>query len=73
VLLEYGLFVGAVGPDRTFFLYNRDHPPKIASDLAGVTALTYGDRDDGNLQAAVGPACTGLRRRYAKLGRLTER
>lgn len=73
MLLEYGLFVGAVGPDRTFFLYNRDHPPKIASDLAGVTALTYGDRDDGNLQAAVGPACTGLRRRYAKLGRLTER
>jgi predicted nucleotide-binding protein len=73
VLLEYGLFVGAVGPDRTFFLYNRDHPPKIASDLAGVTALTYGDRDDDNLQAAVGPACTGLRKRYAKLGRLIER
>lgn len=73
VLLEYGLFVGAVGPDRTFFLYNRDHTPKIASDLAGVTALTYGDRDDGNLQAAVGPACTGLRKRHTKLGRLTER
>jgi predicted nucleotide-binding protein len=69
VLLEYGLFVGALGSDRTFFLYNHDHPPKIASDLAGVTALTYGDRNDDNLQAAVGPACTGLRRRYAQDGR----
>lgn len=72
VLLEYGIFVGAVGPNRTFFLYNRDHPPKIASDLAGITALDYGDRDDGNLQAAVGPACTWLIRQCKKLGRLAE-
>lgn len=72
VLLEYGLFVGAVGPDRTFFLFNRDHRPKIASDLAGVTALEYGDRDDGNLQAAVGPACTRLIKQCKKLGRLAQ-
>jgi len=72
VLLEYGLFVGAVGPDRTFFLFNRDHRPKIASDLAGVTALDYGDRDDDNLQAAVGPACTWLIKRCKKLGRLAQ-
>lgn len=70
VLLEYGLFVGAVGPERTFFLFNRDHRPKIASDLAGVIALDYGDRDDGNLQAAVGPACTRLISQCKRLGRL---
>jgi predicted nucleotide-binding protein len=71
VLLEYGLFVGAIGPDRTFFLYDRSHRPKIASDLAGVTALDYrGDRSDGNLRAAIGPACTSLRKRNAQLGRL---
>jgi predicted nucleotide-binding protein len=62
--------VGTIGPARTFFLYNRDHPPKIGSDLAGVTALTYGDRDDGNQQAAVGPACTRLIERRTKLGRI---
>jgi predicted nucleotide-binding protein len=72
VLLEYGLFVGAVGPDRTFFLFNRDHRPKIASDLAGVTALEYGDRDDGNQQAAVGPACTRLIKQCKRLGRLAD-
>lgn len=70
LLLEYGLFVGALGVDRTFFLYNRDHRPRIASDLAGVTALTYGDRDDGNVRAAVGPACTSLIERRTRLGRL---
>jgi len=58
VLLEYGLFVGALGSKRTFFLYNREHKPKIASDLAGITALTYKSRD--NLQAALGAACTQL-------------
>jgi predicted nucleotide-binding protein len=72
VLLEYGLFVGSVGPDRTFFLFNRDHRPKIASDLAGVTALEYGDRDDGNLQAAVAPACNRLIQQCKKLGRLAQ-
>jgi predicted nucleotide-binding protein len=58
VLLEYGLFVGAIGPERTFFLHNRSHKPKIASDLACIMALTYRVRD--NLQAALGPACTQL-------------
>ena len=67
VLLEYGLFVGALGSKRTFFLYNRDHKPKIASDLAGVTALTYKNRD--NLQAALGPACTQLIDVCERLGR----
>ena len=66
VLLEYGLFVGAIGPERTFFLYNRSHKPKIASDLAGITALTYRDRD--NLQAALGPACTQLHDICERLG-----
>lgn len=69
VLLEYGLFVGSLGPERTLFLYDRHHKPKIASDLAGVTALTYdGERTDGNLQAAVGPPCTQLRKLLQKLG-----
>jgi predicted nucleotide-binding protein len=62
VLLEYGLFVGALGLDKAFFLYNRDKPPKLASDLSGITALTYRERSDGNTQAAVGPACTSLRK-----------
>jgi len=67
VLLEYGLFVGALGPQRTFFMHNREHKPKLASDLAGVIALTY--RDQKNLQAAVGPPCTQLQQLCEKRGR----
>lgn len=68
VLLELGLFCGALGRDRTFFLIDRDNKPKIASDLAGVTALIYGsNRSDGNMQSAVGPACEQIRQRAERL------
>jgi predicted nucleotide-binding protein len=67
-LLELGLFAGALGPDRTFFLIDRDNRPKIATDLAGITPLSYaGNRSDGNLQSAVGPACEQIRQRVEKL------
>lgn len=69
VLIEYGLFVGALGQSRVFFMYNRDAPPKIASDLAGVTPLMYGDRSDGNEIAAISPAANKIRKVAAELGR----
>jgi len=69
VLIEYGLFVGVIGVKRTFFLFNRDHRPKIATDLAGVTPLTYRDRPDGNLRAAVGTACNDIRKTANRLGK----
>ena len=70
VLLEFGLFTGALGADKTFFLLNRDHKPKIASDLAGICALTYGDRSDQNYHGAVGAACTALRQAVKLTGTL---
>lgn len=68
VMFELGLFVGALGRRRTFFLHNRESPPKIASDLAGIAGVTYSERDDGNLQAAVNPACLEIAHRIAELG-----
>jgi hypothetical protein len=70
LLIEYGLFVGVLGAERTFFLYNRDHRPKIASDLGGVTPLSYRDRSDRNLQAAISPACNHIRQIANRLGRV---
>ncbi|MFL5383686.1 MAG: nucleotide-binding protein, partial [Longimicrobiaceae bacterium] len=61
VLFELGMFMGILGRRRTFILYNRDAQPKLPSDLAGVTALTYATRADNNLMAALGPACYKLR------------
>jgi len=60
VLFELGFFMGALGRERTFMVYSRDDPPELPSDLAGITAATFGQRSDGNLQAAVGAVCTQL-------------
>ena len=60
VLLELGMFIGAIGRKRTFFVYDRTADIKIPSDLAGVTAATYQPHSDNNLQAALGAATTQI-------------
>jgi len=60
VLFELGLFMGALGRNRTFIVHSRTTPPMLPSDLAGITPATYEDRS--NLEAALGPACTKIRR-----------
>lgn len=61
MLFELGLFTGALGRARTFMVYPRGEKMHLPSDLAGVTAVTYADRSDGNLQAALGPVCTRIK------------
>lgn len=56
VLFEMGLFMGALGQDRTFFVYDQDKEIKLPSDLAGVSAATF--KGKPNLLSAVSPACT---------------
>src|SRR5688572_11364862 len=41
VLFELGLFMGRLGPDRTFILTNEKDRPKIPSDLNGITRASY--------------------------------
>ena len=59
VVFELGLFIGALGPERTFLVHCRDHPIDLPTDLAGVTAATFAERDD--LIAALGPVATQIR------------
>jgi parallel beta-helix repeat protein len=61
VVFELGLFMGALGRERTFIVYNRDKKPDLPSDLAGVTSATFANHSDGNLRAAVGPVCTQIK------------
>lgn len=72
VLLELGLFMGILGKERAFMVYGRDERIELPSDLAGVTAVTFGKRADGNLQAALGPACTKIGAAMRMLGRRSE-
>lgn len=60
VLFELGLFMGALGRSRTFIVHSRTTPPMMPSDLAGITPATFEDRS--NLEAALGPACTKIKR-----------
>ena len=63
VIFELGLFMGALGPSRCFYLVPRSAGAlHLPSDLAGITPLTYNAaRSDGNLLAALGPACNEIR------------
>ncbi|MCI5195810.1 MAG: hypothetical protein D3919_06175 [Candidatus Electrothrix sp. AW5] len=61
VVFELGLFMGALGRERTFIVYNRDKQLDLPTDLAGVTPATFASRSDDNLHAALGPVCTRIK------------
>jgi predicted nucleotide-binding protein len=68
VLFELGLFIGSLGRNRTFILYNRAASPALPSDLAGVTAATFEPHADPNLEAALGAPCTKIQHVIERLG-----
>jgi predicted nucleotide-binding protein len=61
VIFELGLFMGTLGRDRTFFMYNRDDPPNLPSDLVSVQAATWTSRADGDLRAAIAAPCAEIK------------
>lgn len=63
VIFELGLFIGALGTNRTFFLVPRGMPDlHLPSDLAGIAPGTYdSNRIDKNLRAALGPLSQAIR------------
>lgn len=67
VLFELGLFMGALGRAHTFIVYGRDDKIDLPTDLAGVAAATFARRADNNLEAALGPVCTRLKREMGLL------
>ena len=69
VVFELGIFISALGEDRTFVLKPRDIELHLPTDLAGITPATYDpNRSDNNLQAALGPATTKISRAIDALG-----
>ena len=68
VLFEFGLFIGALGRERTFGIYERNSGIKLPSDLAGVTLADFETPNNGNLRAALGAASTELKQVITNLG-----
>ncbi len=71
VLFELGLFMGRLGRERTFAVYNHDERIKLPSDLAGVTLASYPKYSSPNLAAQVSTACTPILNAISALGPLT--
>ena len=69
VMFELGLFMGRLGRSRTFIVCSNSDNFKIPSDLAGFTILRFNaNRSDGNLLAALGPACFFIRQALRDVG-----
>jgi len=69
VVFELGLFIGALGLDRTFIVADRTTDLQLPSDLDGLTWLPYRSRPDGNVGAAVNEAVIGATSRIRSLGK----
>lgn len=68
VIFELGLFIGALGRERTFMVSGLDGPIELPSDLAGFDPTKYRQYSDENLLAALGSACTTLKQAIKRLG-----
>lgn len=69
VLFECGLFMGRLGRDRTFIVYDKTCNIKLPSDLAGITLAAYGSKPQGSaLSAAIEEACVPIRDEINKRG-----
>lgn len=68
VLFELGLFIGGLGRSRVFMVVDRSAKLKLPSDLAGITPATFEPPTVGNMQSAVGAACTAIEAKIKKLG-----
>jgi Predicted nucleotide-binding protein containing TIR-like domain len=60
VLLELGLFMGRLGREKTFVVYDKSKKIKIPSDLNGFTPVTFNLYEDGDLRASLGSVGTEI-------------
>jgi len=70
VVFEMGLFAGRLGIERCFMIVPRGVDDlHLPTDLLGLTPAQFEpDRQDGNMLAALGPACNRVRKSVVSLG-----
>ena len=74
VIFELGMSIGRLGKKRCFIVSPRPQDSlRIPTDLLGVTPATYeANRQDGNLSAALGPACDKIRQTVENIQRIQQ-
>lgn len=70
VILELGLFMGAIGQKNCFIVTpSSSEKIHLPTDLTGITLLTYNpNRRDKNLKAALGPSVNKIRNAISNIG-----
>ncbi len=70
VIFELGLFIGKIGKERNFIVIPRDQEDfHLPTDLLGLTPATFEpNREDKNLNAALGPACNKIKKAIQNQG-----
>jgi hypothetical protein len=68
VIFELGLFLGALGRERTFIVHQRGIQIDLPTDLAGITSATFHMQASGNIQSSVGAATTMITNHLKGLG-----
>jgi Predicted nucleotide-binding protein containing TIR-like domain len=66
IILEFGLFLGALGRERVYLLSVGN--AKLPSDLSGLTRLIYRNRSDGDVRAGLNDAVLRIEEAMARLG-----
>ena len=69
VLFEMGLFIGAIGKERSFILKPRGEEMHLPTDLVGTTPADYdSQRTDNDLVSATNRACSLIKSEVARIG-----
>jgi hypothetical protein len=69
VIFELGACMSRLGTQKTFFVVPESPAVVLPTYFKGFTPLTYEQRADGNLAAAVGSACTAIKTQFKQMGR----
>ncbi len=68
IIYEIGWFTGAIGKERVFLIVDHLAAPKIPSDLAGIKTVEFKRPVRSTIEAALGPACSEIKKAILKLG-----
>lgn len=67
VIFELGLFIGALGREQCFMVFDQDRKPELPSDLGGVVPVPYRVHRSGNLDSSMGAAASSIESRISTI------